>query len=48
MTENKTVKTAEKHREYSASEANKNNQKENAQPPGKTPRETKEDNMGER
>jgi len=43
MSENKTVQAAQELNKYSASDANKNNQKENANPPGKTPRETKND-----
>jgi len=42
MTENKTAKNAQDRNEYSASDANKQNQKENAQPPGKKAREGKD------
>lgn len=41
MTENKTAKAAQELNKYSASDANKNNQKENAHPPGKKAREGK-------
>ena len=43
--ENKTPKAAQESTKYSASDANKSNQKENAQPPGKKACEGK-DPMG--
>ena len=45
MTDNK-VKNAQDRSEYSASDANKNNQKENAQPPGKKAHEGKDPMSG--
>ncbi len=46
MTDNK-AKTAQDLNEYSASDANKNNQKENANPSGKKPREGKDPMSGD-
>lgn len=46
MMTTKTVKAAQELNEYSASDANKNNQKENANPPGKKAREGKDPMSG--
>lgn len=45
--EDKTAQQAQEHSKYSASDANKNNQKQNANPPGKTPKEGKDPMSGD-
>lgn len=47
MTDTKTIKDAQDSSKYSASDANKNNQKENAHPPGKKAREGKDPMEGD-